>query len=141
MQLERVFHVECSREQAAEALAADAILVELFPETDTRIVERRGDRRTVESRYQLLGKAGVATFHFDTATNGDLHFQKVCDGRVWRELTGSVVLEESGRNTTVTLELEGRTKTLVPELAIRQPLQEQLDQMSAALRDRLGRTR
>ncbi len=139
MQLERVFEVECTRETAAEALASDGILVELFPETETRVVERRGDRRTVESHYQLLGKAGVATFHFDTAPNGDLHFQKVCDGRVWKELTGSVLLEASGNHTTIILELEGRTKALVPELAIRQPLQEQIEQMSEALRQKLGR--
>lgn len=138
MQLERMIRVACSRDQAVERLGRDELLLELFPETKTRIIDRSGDRRTVESRYELLGKAGVATFHFDRAPNGDIHFEKVCDGRVWRELTGSVLLEAAGGGTEVRLELEGRTKALIPELAIRVPLQEQLEQMSLALQTRLS---
>ena len=138
MQLERVIHVGCSRERAAERLARDEVLLELFPETQSSIVDRRGERRTVESRYELLGKPGVAVFHFDRAPNGDIHFHKVCDGKVWRELSGSVLLEAEEGGTEVRLELEGRTKALVPELAIRGPLQEHLDQMSRALREKLG---
>ncbi len=138
MQLERVFQIACNRNRAAQRLEEDGLLRDLFPDTETRIVARSGDRRTVESHYELLGKRGVATFHFDRAPNGDIHFQKVCDGRVWRELTGSVLLAEVGEQTEVRLELEGRTKALVPELAIRVPLQEQLDQMSRALRQQLA---
>ncbi len=137
MQLERVFQIRCIRERAAQRLARDEVLLELFPDTQSQIVERRGDRRTVESRYELLGKSGVATFHFDRAPNGDIHFEKVCDGRVWRELTGSVLLEEVAQGTDVRLELEGRTKAFVPEIAIRVPLHEHLDQMSQALRRQL----
>jgi hypothetical protein len=137
MQLERVFHVACTRERAAECLGEDELLLDLFPESETRIVARKGERRTVESRYELLGKRGVATFHFDRAPNGDLHFQKVCDGRVWRELTGCVLLEHAGAGTEIRLELEGRTKALVPELAIRMPLQEHFEQMSCALKAQL----
>ncbi len=86
----------------------------------------------------MLGQPGVAVFHFDRVDNGDIHFEKVCDGRIWRELSGSVLLESAGAETEVRLELAGRTKALVPERAIRAPLQEQLDQMSRALREHLG---
>lgn len=137
MQLERVIRVGCNRRVAAARLAGDELLLELFPDAETRIIDRDGDRRTVESHYEVLGKPGVATFHFDRTPNGDIHFQKVCDGRVWRELTGSVLLEADGAGTQVRLELKGRTKALVPELAIRVPMQDQLDQMSRALRERL----
>ena len=138
MQLERSIQVPCGREVAAERLAADELLTALFPDAETKIVERKGERRTIESRYELMGRPGVATFHFDRAPNGDIHFEKVCDGRVWKELTGCVLLEGAGSFTEVRIELEGRTKTLVPELAIRAPMQEQMDQMVDALRQWLG---
>ncbi len=68
----------------------------------------------------------------------DILFEKVCDGRVWREMHGSVrVLERRGK-TRVRIDLEGRTKGFVPEFTIRGPMQEQLDQMAEGLRRRLA---
>lgn len=134
-----MFQTRCLHEEAVRRIADDALLEALFPEAKIRIVERKGARRTIESDYEVLGRPGMATFHFDTGDNGDIHFQKICDGRVWRELVGSLLLEATGAGTEVRIELEGRTKTLVPELAIRVPMEDQLAQMSQALEQWLDR--
>ena len=138
MHLEEEFEVARKRGEVAERLADESLLSALFPDATTEVVARRGSRRTIESHYRALGREGVATFHFDYVENGDIQFTKVCDGRVWRELDGSVELEGLGETTRVRIELDGRTKALVPEVAIRGPLQEQLRQMSAALREWLA---
>ena len=67
-----------------------------------------------------------------------MRFEKVCDGHVWRELRGAVTLTERKDKTRVRIEIEGRTKTLVPEFTIRGPMQDQLDQMVKALKRRLA---
>ena len=61
-------------------------------------------------------------------------FEKVCDGRVWQQLAGSVSFEERGKKTRVRIEMDGRTKSLVPEFTIRGAMQQQIDQMATALR-------
>ena len=138
MHLEKQFEVKTSRAEAAAALAEDATLVELFPDQETQIVARQGNRRTTRTRYRALGREGTATFHFDLAEDGSVQFEKVCDGRVWRELTGSVTLEPRGQATRVKIEMEGRTKLLVPEFAVRGEMQEQIEQMAIALRKKLA---
>ena len=138
MHLEKQFEVKTSRAEAAAALAEDATLVELFPDQETQIVARKGNRRTTRTRYRALGRKGTATFHFDLAEDGSVQFEKVCDGRVWRELTGSVTLEPRGQATRVKIEMEGRTKMLVPEFAVRGEMQEQIEQMAIALRKKLA---
>ena len=139
MRMEKEFDVDRSRAEAAALLADDAVLCALFPDTQTAIVGRAGSRKTVESHYTALGRAGVATFHFDFAPDGNVSFEKVCDGRVWRELRGAVTLAERKQRTRVRIALEGRTKTLVPEFTIRGPMQDQLDQMAKALKRRLSK--
>lgn len=141
MRMEKEFDVERKRSEAAAALADDDLLGELFPDTRTEIVERKGRRKTIKSHYTALGREGVATFHFDFEPGGDLHFEKVCDGRVWRELRGAVTLTEHKTRTRVRIELDGRTKVLVPEFTIRGPMQDQLEQMAKALKRRLGAQR
>ena len=137
MHLESEFTVKRSREDAVEILARDDTLPALFPEAKTEIIERRGDRRTLRAQYRALGQEGVATFHFDFLPEGDVRFEKVCDGRVWRELAGSVSLRRHGKGTRVCLELDGRTKSLIPEFTIRGPMQNQIEQMASALLDLL----
>jgi carbon monoxide dehydrogenase subunit G len=127
--IEKQFDVKRPRAEAAKVLADDDTLVSLFPDTDTEIVERKGSRRTTRSRYRALGREGVATFHFDVSGDGNVRFEKVCDGRVWKELRG--------QGTRVRIEMEGRTKALVPEFTIRGPMQEQIEQMANALREKL----
>ncbi len=111
----------------------DETLLSLFADSETEIVARDGNRRTTRTRYQALGKEGAATFHFDFLPEGGIEFEKVCDGNVWHELVGEVSIREHGEGTQVTLRLDGRTKTLVPEFAIRGEMRKQIDQMASAL--------
>jgi carbon monoxide dehydrogenase subunit G len=134
MHLSKEFEVSRRREEVAAKLSDEALLDALFPDAATEVVARSGSRRTVESRYTALGREGVATFHFDYVDNGDVQFAKVCDGRVWRKLVGCVELEAAGDATRVRIELDGNTKALVPEIAIRGPMRDQLDQMTTALK-------
>jgi carbon monoxide dehydrogenase subunit G len=138
VRIEKEFDVARPRAEAAALLAADEVLCELFPDTRTEIVGRKGRRKTVASHYTALGREGTATFHFDYAPDGGVQFEKVCDGRVWKELRGAVTLTERKDKTRVRIELEGRTKALVPEFTIRGPMQDQLEQMAKALRRRLS---
>ena len=138
MRMEKEFDVERPRAEAAALLADDEVLCELFPDTKTEIVERKARRRTVKSYYTALGREGVATFHFDFEPGGDVRFEKVCDGRVWRELRGAVTLSERKTRTRVRIELEGRTRALVPEFTIKGPMQDQLEQMAKGLKRRLS---
>jgi hypothetical protein len=137
MHLEKEFTVAQSPEKARSRVASDDTLLGLFPETRTEIVARDGDRRTVRSHYTALGQRGTATFHFDFVPDEDIRFEKVCDGRVWRELKGCVSFRSRGKGTRVRVTMDGRTKGLVPEFTIRGAMQEQLEQMASALRGRL----
>jgi hypothetical protein len=134
--MEKEFDVDRPRDEAVALLADEGVLTDLFPDSTTEIVARKGQRKTIESHYTALGREGTATFHFDYAPDGDIRFEKVCDGRIWRELRGVVKLTERKQKTRVRIELEGRTKALVPEFTIRGPMQDQLDQMAKALRKR-----
>jgi len=138
VRMEKEFDVDRPRAEAAALLADDEMLCALFPDTQTEIVGREGSRKTIESHYTALGREGVATFHFDFAPDGGVRFEKVCDGRVWKELRGAVTLSDRRQGTRVRIELEGRTKALVPEFTIRGPMQDQLDQMARALKRRLA---
>jgi carbon monoxide dehydrogenase subunit G len=137
MRLERRFRVRQPREKAIEVIEEDETLTRLFPDTDTRVVERSTDRKTTVSRYRALGREGEATFHFTFLGDGAVRFEKVCDGNVWRQLCGTLIFEEEGDGTRVSIELEGKTKTLVPEFTIKGPMQEQIDQMVTALKRRI----
>ena len=75
---------------------------------------------------------------FDFVPGDDIHFEKVCDGRVWRELRGRVSFEANNGGTRIKLSLDGRTKPLVPEFTIKGAMHDQLDQMASALRQRLA---
>jgi carbon monoxide dehydrogenase subunit G len=137
MRLEKQFDVKRPLAEAAGVLAQEETLVGLFPESETEVVERKGKRCTTRTRYRALGREGTATFHFDFEPEGGVRFEKVCDGRVWRELKGRVSLAPRGEGTRVTIEMEGRTKALVPEFTIRGPMQQQIDEMAEALRRRI----
>ncbi len=129
MNLTREFEVSRSRDEVVDQLCRDETLLELLTQGETEIVERDGDRRTTRTSY--LGRQ--LTFHFAFLMDGDVRFEKVCDGNVWRELIGAVSFHKHGEGTLVTLKLKGRTKTLVPELAIRGEMRKQIDQMASAL--------
>ncbi len=138
MELERSFEVDQPTDTAAAIAASDDTLTRLFEGGKTEIIERDKDRRTVRTHYTALGRAGVATFRFLLCDDGTIQFEKVCDGNVWRKLEGVVVFTAVTKGpraggTRVSLHMAGNTKRLVPELAIRAPMNEQLDQMTKAL--------
>jgi hypothetical protein len=135
--LEKEFSVRRDRSEATSIAARDETLQGLFPDTRTEIVERQGARRTTRSHYTALGRAGTATFHFTFQPGGDVNFEKVCDGNVWRELKGTLRFVAEGQKTRVRIEMDGRTKSLVPVFTIMGALRDQLEQMAKALRERV----
>ncbi len=142
MRLEKSFRAARSFEDAVLLIQDDSALIELFPNAETTILEKRGKKKTTQTRYRALGRDGVATFHFEFLRPGVVRFEKVCDGRVWGELRGEVCLQSAsgGEETDVTIALEGRTKAFIPEFTIRLPMQEQIDEMTAALQSYLEET-
>ena len=134
MHLEKQFEVRKARDAAVKVVAQEETLLNLFPDTEVEIVGCRGNRRTLVTHYTALGKQGTATFHFTFEKSGDVIFEKVCDGNIWRELRGVVTLAPRGEGTRVRIETDGRTKAFVPEFAIRGAMQDQIDQMASALR-------
>ena len=139
MHLVERFEVMRPRDDVVQHLCRDETLLALLPEGDTEIVERDGDRRTTRTRYTALGVEGVVTFHFVFLLDGNVSLEKVCDGRVWRELKGSVdVTEIDDASCEVTIELSGRTKSLVPEFTIKGPMEDQIRNMTEALEDLLN---
>jgi len=135
--MDKQFQASCDRDRAVEIVAGEETLVSLFPDARTEIVAREGDRVTARTHYTALGQKGTATFHFDYRMDGSVRFEKVCDGNVWKELRGELDFEECESGCLVTLEMEGRTKGLVPEFAIRGPMKEQIERMADALRRKL----
>ena len=137
MELRKSFHTAMGRDDAVERLCNDETLTTLLP-GNTEIVASDGDQRTTRTRYTALGREGVATFDFTYLLDGNVRFEKRCDGNIWRRLEGRVVVDEDSEGSVVTIEMEGRTKTFVPELAIRGPLEDQMQTMVDALRELLG---
>jgi len=134
VRLERKFDVDRPPDFTSRISARDETLISLFADAKTEIVEREGNRRTTRTHYHALGREGVATFHFHSLPDGRISFEKVCDGNVWQELSGTVSFEKRGHGTQVTLKMIGRTKALVPEFAIRVPMRDQIEQMASSLR-------
>jgi hypothetical protein len=134
VRLEKNFEVDRQPDFTSRIASRDETLISLFSDAKTEIVEREGNRRTTRTRYQALGKEGVATFHFHSLPDGRISFEKVCDGKIWQELSGAVSFKKRGNGTQVTLKMVGRTKALVPEFAIRVPMRDQIEQMASSLR-------
>ncbi len=128
--------VSCSRDAVAASLDDDDAIASLFPDTRVKSV---GDGVRETRTPAPVGSRDVR-FVWRTQPDGNLAFEKVCDGNIWRSLEGEVRLESVDAGTTrVRLRLEGRTRTLVPELTIRAPLRAQIQEMSAALQSRIER--
>jgi len=135
VQIEKEFVVRRPVASAQAVLDDDATLCSLFP--DTEIVSSEGDERRTVTHFSGFGTSRELHFIFRRAAEG-LDFEKVCDGNVWRSLTGRIRLRSlDAESTHVTLQMEGKTRTLVPEAAIRGPMREQIDQMTQALRGRM----
>ena len=137
MHLEKQFDVERPRDEAVAIAARDETLLGLFPDTKTEIVAGADGRKVARTHYSALGREGIATFHFAYRPDGDVEFEKVCDGNVWRELRGRLSFQERRGGTRVRIQMDGRTKSLVPEFTIKGAMRDQIDQMAQALRAQL----
>src|SRR5262245_34680746 len=137
MHLEKQFDVRRPRTEAVAITARDETLLGLFPDTKTEIIAAKGTRRTTRTTYTALGRHGTATFHFDFRDDGDVEFEKVCDGNVWRELRGTLSFEARSGKTRVRIAMDGRTRGLVPEFTIKGAMRDQIEQMARTLRERL----
>jgi carbon monoxide dehydrogenase subunit G len=136
MHFESNFTVPRSRAEVAKLLDDDETITFLLP--DTTIVPR--DDGTRETRTPSpLGQSRDIRFIFRRVEEAGLLFEKICDGNIWRSLDGQIRLEDVRTNVTrVQLQMDGRTRALVPELMIRGPMRDQIEQMTEGLRARLG---
>jgi hypothetical protein len=133
------FVVRRAKAELAQVLASDATVTRLFP--DTEIVSSQGGTRETRTRVSALGIESIVRFVFKTGADGGLSFSKICDGRVWRSLEGAIRLVAVNDATTrVQIEMDGATRALVPEFTIRAPMQDQLQQMSRALREAMEKS-
>jgi hypothetical protein len=137
MRLTRDFEVARARADAAAVLADERTIVSLFDGAKTEVVKREGAKLTTHSTFRALGRDSDATFHFTFAPDGNVRFEKVCDGNVWKKLEGRITFEERGARTRVRFELDGATKAFVPEFTIKLPLEQQIDGMARVLRTKL----
>jgi hypothetical protein len=137
MRLSKEFEVARSRADAAAVLADEGTITSLFADAKTEIVKRAENKLTTHSKFRALGRDSDATFHFTFAADGNVRFEKVCDGKIWRKLEGKITFEERGARTRVRFEMEGATKGFLPEFTIKLPLEQQLDGMARALRTRI----
>ena len=138
MHLLKEFEVPDEPASVYRKLANDETLLGLFPDTKTEIIENSGECRTLRSHYVALGREGTVTFLFTFEPEQRIRFEKVCDGRVWSRLVGSVSFVDRGGRTCVRVEMDGRTKAFIPEFSIKGPMQDQLEKMVRALRERLA---
>ena len=138
MKLQKEFVVGRSSHEIAKLLEGDKILETLMP--DTSIRQLPDGVRETRTPYQALGQSGEVRFLFRGMPDGGLRFEKICDGNVWRSLEGTIQLDAvDERMTRVRLAMEGQTRAFIPELTIRAPMRQQLEQMSQALRSELER--
>lgn len=137
MQISRRFTVRRPRDEVVETLAREEVLVSLMPGR-TEIVSRGADEVRTRTHYTALGREGEATFDWRFRMDGSIAFDKVCDGKVWRELRGVVDIEEDGDGAVVLIEMTGRTKSFVPEFTIKGPMEDQLAEMVDAVETALA---
>jgi carbon monoxide dehydrogenase subunit G len=137
MRLTKDFEVSRARADAAAVLADERTILSLFDGAKTEVVKRDGNKLTTHSKFRALGRDTDATFHFTFAADGNVRFEKVCDGNVWKKLEGKISFEERGARTRVRFEMEGATRAFVPEFTIKLPLEQQLESMARALRAKI----
>lgn len=136
MMLQEEFLVARPRERVATDLDDDRTIEKLFP--DTVLEHTVEGARETRTPYTALGQTRDVRFVFQTLPDGNIRFDKICDGNVWRALSGRVEVEAVDAGTTrVIITMEGRTRAFVPEVTIRAPMREQMRQMARSLRDQL----
>ena len=139
MKFEKEFVVGRPRADVVADLHDDQTFAAFFP--NTRVTRKSERVRETCTPFRALGQSRDIRFVFETLPDGNVRFEKICDGNVWRSLEGEVKLEERDkRRTRVVLRMDGRTRTFVPEMTIRGPMRAQIEQMTRALRTRLEAT-
>ena len=136
MTFEKEFVVDRPRDEVVVDLDDNRTFAAFFPDTT---VTRKSERvRETSTPFRALGQSRAIRFVFETLPDGNVRFEKICDGNVWRSLEGEVKLEGRPQgDTRVVLRMHGRTRTFVPEMTIRGPMRDQIEQMTSALRARL----
>jgi hypothetical protein len=133
MRFEKEFVVARPQKELAGELRTDRTIAALFP--DTTIEHRPDGTRETRTPYSGFGGSRDIRFVFEPLDEGGMRFSKICDGNVWRSLEGQIELEAVDPGMTrVVLEMEGRTRAFVPEITIRVPMREQIEQMARSLR-------
>ncbi len=136
MTFEKEFVVGRPREEVVADLDDDRTFAAFFP--DTRVTRKSERVRETSTPFRALGQSRAIRFVFETLPDGNVRFEKICDGNVWRSLEGEVKLEAWPQGgTRVVLRMDGHTRTFVPEMTIRGPMRAQIEQMARALRARL----
>ena len=108
MKLHKEFMVGRARDQVAAQLDDPHTLGKLFP--GTRIEERPDGSRETFTPFKSLGQSREVRFVFRTQPDGDVSFEKVCDGNVWRSLDGEIhIVGVDERMTSVAIGMEGQT--------------------------------
>ena len=139
MKFEKEFVVGRPRADVVADLDDDQTFAAFFP--NTRVTRKSERVRETCTPFRALGQSRDIRFVFETLPDGNVRFEKICDGNLWRSLEGEVKLEERDKERTrVVLRMDGRTRTFVPEMTIRGPMREQIEQMTRALRTRLEAT-
>ena len=142
MHLEKEFDVKRPRARGRRARSRRTRRCsDLFPDTHDRDRRAQGaSARTLASHYTALGREGTATFHFDFEPGGDVVLREgLRRPRLARAARAPCRFETQRQGTRVRIVMDGRTKALVPEFTIRGAMQEQIEQMATALRQRLER--
>ena len=133
MEIDEQFVVGRGRDEVARSMDRDETFAALFPDTSVHSLGKH--ERETRTPYPGPGRARDIRFVFRTGSDGNVRFEKICDGNIWRSLEGEVRLEGvDDRMTRVVLTMQGRTRAFVPELTIRSPMRDQLSQMAKALR-------
>jgi carbon monoxide dehydrogenase subunit G len=133
MKLDRELEIGRPRDEVVEVLCREETLLGLFP-GKTEVVSRGADSLETRTHYTALGREGEAKFVWTFRMDGSVAFEKVCDGRVWKQLSGLVEVDENGDDASVVvIEMQGATKGLVPEFTIKGPMEEQIGEMAQAL--------
>ncbi len=135
MHLEKEFSVDVERDQVARILDDDQLYTTLLPRTE--ITRSDGGVRETLTRVQVAGTETKLRFVFQTGTNGNVRFHKICEGSVWRKLEGEIRLRPVGGGTRVSVSLDGRTRALVPELPLKGGVRSKLEEIASTLQDRI----
>ena len=142
MHLEKQFDVKRPRAEAAQRRwRDDETLAQPLPRHEHR--DRRAQGQTPHDAQPLHARSVARASRPSTSSfrdDGDVDFEKVCDGRVWRELRGT---RDASRTAARARACASRW-TGAPRRSCRSsrsaaPMQEQIEQMATALRKRLAR--